>query len=87
MGIYLSKHNFVRRLGKQIWAVCGVVSVAAMSFITATGKDLDMISIVEIVAALAISIFIIMSVTHIYFWKIRVFKSMWKIFPGNLCAP
>lgn len=67
MGIYLSKHNFVRRLGKQIWAVCGVVSVAAMSFITATGKDLDMISIVEIVAALAISIFIIMSVTHIYF--------------------
>lgn len=41
-GIYLSKHGFGRRRGKQAWAVCGAVSIVSMLFVTYAGEEMSL---------------------------------------------
>lgn len=60
LGMYLSKQDSVRKLGKWVWITCGMISMAALPFIIFTGKDVNTMRVIGIVSGVSISLFIIL---------------------------
>lgn len=67
LGMYLSKQDSVKKLEKWVWILCGMISMAAFSFIIYTGKDVNAMRVIGIVSGVSISLFIILLAAHIPF--------------------